>query len=180
LSRITPEQQNEMAKKLRMYDDLFDDACLAFLEDYESGFIDPKNEWELRNFLFAKCLELMKERKFETPYQIGAEDVTVYGKQKADLTLGNVKEWDTRWLTVEIKRFPNLKRLRSDIEKLRRYIEDKLVYAYFVALVDIALREKLDAETLGLTKEQIKSRQVKSPRSRRTKVFLKVQVSSLL
>lgn len=173
---LTPDQE-ALAKKIAEYDLLFVSAWNDLLEDFESGVIYPKNEWELRSFLFAKCLSLMSQKKFNTPYQISVEDYEIYEGERADLTLGNLEEMDTRCITVEIKHFPTPDEILSDIEKLRKYLtKDRLAFAYFVALGDISLKEKVDPETLGVSRGQIKWRRVKSPHSERTKLFLVVKV----
>jgi len=176
LKKLPPDHE-ALAKKIADYSSLFVSAWEGLLEDFESGVVYPNNEAELRNFLVAKCVELMSQKKFDLPYQIRIEDAKIYGEERADLTLGKLEEMNTRCVTVEIKYFPKPNEIISDFEKLQKYIsKDKLVRAYFVALADISLRGKIIPETLGITKNQIKWYQIKAPHSERTKVALLIEM----
>ena len=142
--RMSPEltkhftSDSELGEKVAKYRALFVSAWNDLLDDLANGKVNyPSNEHEFRGLLYAKCLELMKENAFETPYEIHAEDKAVYGADIADLTLGDLREFDTsaRALTVEIKLDPTSESVISTIKKLQEYVvKDRLFYASFVAL----------------------------------------------
>ena len=173
-----------LAEKVAKYRSLFLSAWDNLKEDLANGIVNyPENEHELRSLLFAKCLELMKkkERGFATPYQIHTEDIKIYGGAKADLTLGDLKEFDSsaRAVTVEIKHDPCSEDIISDIKKLQRYVaENRLFFAFFVAIGDVTL-EKLKPAivAMGIVEKDIDMDPGGIPTSRRRKLALCVSLS---
>lgn len=171
-----------LAEKVAKHGSLFRSAWYNLKEELANGIVNyPDNEHELSSLLFAKCLELMKKERFATPYQIHAEDVEIYAGNRADLTLGDLKEVDSsaKAVTVEIKHNPSSQKVMSDIMKLQRYIaDDKLFHAFFVAIGDIAL-EKLKPRivALGIAEKDIDMVPGRVPSSKRRKLALLVSLS---
>lgn len=124
------------------------DAWDKLLEDLEEGMIVLENERELENYFFHSCLTLMKERKFEIPYSIFAEDAwdlkEKYPK-KCDLVLGHSKEG--RFVAVEFKyrtsiNTKEVNEVKKDILKLEKYIDEQKVTAGVFLMIDQTNRYK--------------------------------------
>ncbi|MEM2146869.1 MAG: hypothetical protein QW279_16010 [Candidatus Jordarchaeaceae archaeon] len=176
---------------LKRYFMVFPDAWNDFLKNVEKGdFPVPSNEAELRSYLFAKCLEIMRRKKFEKPYEIFAEDKEIFEGRKADLALGWLE--DGRFVAIELKHGPSIEGIRMDIEKLQKFVKSRAIFGFFAMIgnskyeyqkylnlkdlgIQLELREPLKA-TLAF-KDGEKSfyqwRLIKAP-------FLSVQLETLL
>ena len=96
------------------------------LEGLRSGEIVLENESELRYFFFHHCLILMKEKAFEKPYSIFAENSLGTDEKypsKCDLVLGEA-------IAIEFKYKNSINTdeanaVKDDILKLKRYLKDR-------------------------------------------------------
>lgn len=104
------DEQNSRKKHFMVFQDAWQD----FLKALEKGeFCVPKYEEQLRSLLFAKCLEIMRRRKFKKPYEIFAEDREISESARPDITLGRFENGD-KFVAIELKTFP------SPLRKSRR------------------------------------------------------------
>lgn len=162
MEQLTPEQQ-KLAKEIENYASVFDSAWNRFLEELRKGKTIPTNEAEMRSYLFVQCLVSLKRRGFSVPYEIGVEDIEVYGGERADLTLGFLDE--QRCVTIEMKYFPKPESIRDDIVKLRKFIvKDRFAVGYFVMIgrKGYPYRETLDLIELGFKETNYRWKEVDS------------------
>jgi len=154
IEELAPEEKR-LAREIEGYASVFDSAWNRFLEDVRKGETIPANEAEMRCYLFSQCLITLKKKKFGTPYEIGVEDIEVYGGNRADLTLGFLGE--QRCITVEVKYFPKTYSIRRDLAKLRRFIQkNRFAVGYFVMIgrKNYQYKDTLDLEKLGFREVQ--------------------------
>jgi len=139
---------------LKKYFGVFQGAWQDFLEASEKGeFLVPFNEEELRCFLFAKCLEIMRRKKFEKPYEIFAEDKEISKGTRADIALGWLE--DGRFVAIELKHFPSLEGIRADIKRLQGFVKSRAVFGFFAMIGDSKneYQKYLNLKDLGIQQE---------------------------
>ncbi len=83
------------------YNDLFIDAAENIRGEYLQGRIRILSEADLRCFLFAECLSLMRSKGFKTPLKVYAERGVFEKRRKIDLVLGSDE------VLVELKAEPD-------------------------------------------------------------------------
>jgi hypothetical protein len=106
----------------------------------------------------------LERRKFSTPYEIGVEDIEVYGGERADLTLGFL-DGNTRCVTVEMKYFPKPDSIHDDLKKLQRFIKkNRFAVGYFVMIgrKSYPYKKSLDLTQLGFKEQHYKWQEVDS------------------
>lgn len=173
------EEFDELAELIEKYVVVFDTAWEDFLNDIEKGKVWPRNEAEMRSCLFSKCLIAMEDLKLEIPYQIHQEDVVVYGRRRADLTLGYIPG-NRRCVTVEMKFFRGFESIRKDVMKLREFIkENRFGVGYSVMVGDSRrnYRENLGLKDLGISDEYCKWHRIKAPTAKVPYDTLKVFIA---
>jgi hypothetical protein len=141
-------------KELKKYFMVFQDAWRDFLGNVEKGeYPPPFNEAELRCFLFSKCLEIMRRKKFEKPYEIFAEDREIFEGRKADLALGWLE--DGRFVAIELKHCPSLEGIREDIKKLQEFVKSRAIFGFFAMIGDskYEYQKYLNLKDLGIQLE---------------------------
>jgi hypothetical protein len=148
-------KERDAQQILRKYFTIFQSAWEDFLKSSERGdFFVPFNEEELRCFMFAKCLEIMRQKKFEKPYEIFAEDKEIVKGARADLALGWLE--DGKFVAVELKHFPSREGIRRDIKKLQGYVENRAVLFCFFAMIGDSKNEYqkyLNLKDMGIKQE---------------------------
>lgn len=140
---------------LRKYFTVFQSVWQDFLEALEKGdFYVPIYEEQLRSLLFAKCLETMRQKKFEKPYEIFAEDREISKRARPDITFGKLE--DGKFVAVELKSFPSSpEEIKEDIKKLQGYVKSGVVFGFFAMVGDSKkeYRECLNLKELGIQQE---------------------------
>jgi len=144
-----PSDAREVVASLRKYYRIVPEAWRRYLTKLEATEYElPSNEAEMRYFLFSECLDVMRKKRFRTPFQLSAEDEILRGK-KADFSLGRVHG---RFVAVELKLFPEYEKARKDILKLREYVKEKATCGFFLMLADATgdYQRNLDLKALGI------------------------------
>jgi hypothetical protein len=140
---------------LRKYSMVFQDAWQEFSKELGNGyFYAPIFEEQLRCLLFAKCLEIMRKKKFEKPYQIFAEDREISKRARPDITFGRFEEG--KFVAVELKAFPpSLDEIKDDIKKLQGYVKSKVAFGFFAMVGDSKKKYQkyLNLKELGILQE---------------------------
>jgi len=144
-------KEGDAFKELKRYFMVFQDTWTDFLEGIEKGEFLPTNEAELQSFLFAKCLEVMRHKKFEKPYGILAEDI--FERKKADLALGWLK--DGRFVAIELKYGPKIDEIRDDIKRLQEFVKSRAMFGFFAMMGNskYGYRKKLNLKEMGIQLE---------------------------
>lgn len=139
---------------LRRYFTVFQCAWQDFLKALEKGeFYVPIYEEQLRSLLFAKCLEIMRHKKFEKPYEIIAEDREISKIARPDITLGQYE--DGKFVAIELKTFPSFEEIRADVKKVQEFVKGATVFGFFVMIGKSKkeYREYLNLKDLGIQQE---------------------------
>jgi len=146
-------KETEAIKELNRYFRVFQDAWRDFLGSIEKGEFLPTNEAELQSFLCAKCLEAMRRKKFEKPYEIFVQDKEIFEGRKADLALGWLD--DGRFVAVELKHEPEFEGIRKDIKKLQEFVKSRAIFGFFAMIGDSKqeYQKYLDLKDLGIELE---------------------------
>jgi len=157
-------KEEEAVKYFRLFNDAWDN----FLNELRDGILVlPWVEGSIRCYLFAECLKFMRERNFEAPYQIWAEEN--YGRLRADITLGSLGRGRKRVLAVEIKYVGAMDKtmrqaVEQDIRKLDEYSEHTVCGCFTMIDTSQSYKENLDLESLGLKRQHWKWRTLTSER----------------
>jgi hypothetical protein len=147
-------KEHDAERVMRKYFMVFLDAWQDFLEDLKKGeFHVPSKEEGLRCLLFAKCLEIMRQKKFEKPYEIFVEDKEIVKGTRADIALGWLE--DGRFVAVEVKDGPDAEKIKADIKKLQRYVKSGVLFGFFAMIGDskYEYRTYLNLKELGIKQE---------------------------
>jgi hypothetical protein len=154
---------NEVIKERdarRKYFMVFQSAWQYFLKALEEGeFYLPTYEEQMRSLLFAKCLEIMWRKRFEKPYKIFAENKETSTGARADITLGRWSQ-KGRFVAIELKNYPSLEGIKTDIRKLQRFVKDEAAaYGFFAMIGDSKDEYKtyLNLKDLGIEQEILES-----------------------
>ena len=107
------------------------------------------NEADMRCQLFAECLEVMKRKGFDKPYEIFAEDREIYKRKRADLAIGHLEKGQA-FLAVELKYHRTVEEIQEDIQKLREAVKEKAIWGVFLMLgpETYEYQNKLDLKAL--------------------------------
>jgi hypothetical protein len=130
------------------------DAWQDFLEALNKGeFRVPVYEEQLRSLLFAKCLEIMRRKKFEKPYEIFADDREISKVARPDITLGQLE--DGKSVAIELKTSPSVEGIRADVKKLQGFVKSATVFGFFAMIGDSKkeYRDYLNLKDLGIQQE---------------------------
>lgn len=147
-------KERDAQRILRKYFLVFQSAWQDFLKASEKGeFFVPFNEEELRCFLFAKCLEIMRQKKFEKPYEIFAEDKEIIKGTRADIALGWLE--DGKFVAIELKHFPSLEGIKADIKRLQEFVKSRAVFGFFAMIGNskFEYKKNLNLKDLGIKLE---------------------------
>ena len=149
-------KEREAQRNLRKYFMVFQDAWQDFLKALEKGeFNVPSKEEGLRCLLFAKCLEIMRQKKFEKPYEILVEDKETSTETRADITLGRWLETG-RLVAIELKDSRPVKEIKADIRKLQGFVKNEAAASGFFAMIGNSkyeYRTYLNLKDLGVQQE---------------------------
>jgi hypothetical protein len=126
------------------------------LEALEKGEFDvPVYEEQMRSLLFAKCLEIMRRRKFKKPYEIFAEDREISKEARPDITLGRLEK-DDKFVAIELKACPlSLQEITADVKKLQGFVKESSSLGLFAMIGKSRkkYREYLNMKELGIQQE---------------------------
>jgi len=148
------KEERKILASLRKYYRIVPEAWNKYLAKLKGGeYHIPLNEHEMRCFVFSECLDLMRKRGYDKPYEIFVEDKEILEGKRADLAVGWLE--DARFVAVEFKRFPEIEEAREDIVKLHQAVESKATCGFFLMLADAQYRyhENLDLKALGIEED---------------------------
>jgi len=132
------------------------DVWNRYLKKLEKGecYYYPMNEADMRCQLFTECLEEMRRKEFDKPYQIFAEDREIYEGKVADLAIG-LREEGRAFLAVELKHHRKVEEIEEDIRKLHEAVKDKALWGVFLmlGLETYKYQVKLDLKALGIEED---------------------------
>lgn len=155
-------KEREKHRILRKYFMVFQDAWQDFLKALEKGeFRVPSKEEGLRCLLFAKCLEIMRHKKFEKPYEIFVEDKEIIKGAIADVALGWLE--DGRFVAVEVKDGPDADDIRDDVRKLQMYAKNGVLFSFFAMIGDskYEYQKHLNLNELGIQQKKPEKHEIK-------------------
>jgi len=147
--------EHETGLLLRRYARLVPHAWERYLAKLKRGeYFPPLNEDDMRCFLFSECLDVMRRKRFDKPYEIFVEYREIYEGKKADLAIGLLEE-GAAFVAVELKHHPHLEGIEEDILKLREATKSKAIWGIFLMLgpETYKYQENLDLKALGIEED---------------------------
>ena len=129
-------------------------AWKRYLSKLEKGeYPPPFNEQGLRCFVFSECLDVMRKREFDKPFEISVEEKEIVEGRRADLAIGWLD--DGTFVAIELKHYPSIESIGEDIRKLHQITEAKAILGWFLMLgpAEYRYEEKLDLKAMGIEED---------------------------